>query len=152
MVGIRDSYECYNGCSDRRTGNTHLRCNRCHTARALWADTLLQSDVADDRHQRVNHVSGTHQHREEECTQRRKERDVVGMLTQQLLSYLYQPVHTARCLHNTSTCNGCDDDVNNVGWRCAGFQSEAEHQDGQTDSRNRSQGQAAIARANPQCT
>ena len=95
---VRYGNECHNGSGNGRTSDTHLRGYRRHTAGTLRTDAFFQRNVADNRHQRINHVTRSHQHGQEERTQRSQERDAVRMLAQQLFSHLNHPVHTARCL------------------------------------------------------
>ena len=95
-------------------------------------------------------MTRTYQHRQKESGERGKESDVVRMLTQHLLGYLDQPVHTARGLHNAGAGYGGDDDVNHIGRRCAWLESESEHKYGKTNTGNGSQGKTAITRAYPQ--
>ena len=145
MVGIRDADESHNGSCDRRTGNTYLRSDRGNTTRTFWTDALLQGDVTDNRHQRVDHVACSYENRQEEGCQRSEECDTARMLTEKFLCNLDEPVHTTRGLHDTSTGYGCDDDVNYIGRRCARLESESEDKKGKTDTGNSSQGKATIA-------
>ena len=78
-IGYRDKgYD--RGC-DRRTGDTHLRCDRGYTARTLGTDALLERDVADDWHQGIDYVARSDQDGQEECGQRCQEGDAARMLT-----------------------------------------------------------------------
>ena len=87
----------------------------------------------------------TNQNRQEEGTQRSEESDAIRMLAQQLLGNLNQPIHTARCLHDACTGNGCDDDVNHIRWRSTWFQPKTEHENSQTDTGNGTKGKRTIA-------
>ena len=149
-VSVGDADESHYGSCDGRTCDTHLRGNGSHGARALRADALFQGNVADNRHQSIYHVPRTHKYREEESGERSQECDAVGMLTQKALSHLDEPVHTARGLHDASTGDGCDDDIDYVGRGSAWLEAESENKDGQADTRDCSQGQTAITRAYPQ--
>ena len=71
-------------CRDRRDGTW-----------SFGADSFLQGNVADNRHQGVYDMSGTNQHRKQEGGQRCQEGDTVGVLSQHLLRNLNHPVHTA---------------------------------------------------------
>ena len=139
-VGIGYAHKGHHGSGDGRTGDTDLRGNRGYAAGALRTDAFLQGDVADNRHQRIDHVTRSYKHSQEECTQRSEEGDAVWMLAQQLLRNLNEPVHTARGLHDTSTGDGSDDDVDHVGRRCARLQTKAEDEDGQADARDGAKG------------
>ena len=126
-VGVGDGDEGHHGRSDGRASDTYLRGDGSHAAGTLRTDAFLDGNVADDRHQRVDHVSGSNEHRQEESAERSQEGDAVGMLAEHLLGNLNQPVHAARCLHDASTGDGSDDDVDYVGgWR-TWFHSETEN-------------------------
>ena len=135
-VFVGNGDEGHHSSCNRRTGDTYLRGDRGHAAGTLGTDTFLQGNVADNGHQRVDHVTGTDEHRQEEGAEGCQESDAVGMLAQQPLSNLDEPVHTARSLHDTGTGYGSDDDVDNVGWRSAGLQSETEDKNGQAYARD----------------
>ena len=145
-IGIRDGNKGHHSSSDGRTRDTHLRGNRSHTTGTLWTDAFLQGNVADDRHQGVDHMTRSHQYGEKESAEGSEERDAVGMLAQHPFCNLDEPVHTARGLHHTSTGNGGDDDIDDA---CRGrtrLHAEAENKQGQTDARYGTKGQTAIAR------
>ncbi len=135
-IGSRDGDKGYHSRRDGRAGDTNLGSDTGDTARTLGADALLDRDVADDGHERVNHVTCADEHRQEESAQRGEEGDAVGVLAQHLLGQLDQPVHTARGLHDAGAGDGGDDDVNHVGGRGAGFHTEAKHENCQADARD----------------
>ena len=56
-----DGRESHDGSCDWRTGNTYLRGYAGDAARVLWTNAFLQGDITDDRHERVNHMSCSHQ-------------------------------------------------------------------------------------------
>ena len=97
-------------------------------------------------------MSCTDENRQEERTQRSEERDAVGVLTQQSLGNLDEPVHTARGLHDACTGDGSDDDVDDVGRGRTGFQTETEHQQCESDARDGAECQTAVTRTNPECS
>ena len=139
-VRVRDDDERGDGCRDGRAGDAYLRGDGGDTAGAFRTDALFERDVADDGHERVDHVAGTHEHREEERTDGGEDGDVVRVLAQQALRNLDKPIHAARGLHNAGAGHGRDDDVDDVGRGLAGLQAETEHQDGKANSRDGAQG------------
>ena len=65
-VLVGDGDKGHHSSGNGRTGDTNLRGDRGHTAWTLRTDVFLQGNVADDRHQRVDHVTSTDEHRQEE--------------------------------------------------------------------------------------
>ena len=145
-VLVRDDDERGDGRGDGRTCNADLRSDRSYGARAFWADSLLERDVADNRHEGVHDVAGTHEHREEERAERGQNGDVVRVLAQQPLRNLDEPIHAARCLQYARAGHRRDDDVDDVGRRLARLQAETEYEDGKADSRNGAEGKAPVTR------
>lgn len=120
-VCVRDDDERGDGCCNGRAGDADLRCDGGHAAGAFRADSLLERDIADNRHEGVNHVAGAYENREEERAERSENRDMVRVLAQQALRNLDQPIHAARCLQNACAGHRRDDDVNDIGRRFAGL-------------------------------
>ena len=79
-ICVRYAHKCHDSSSNRRTSDTHLRCDRSHTTRTLRTDSFLESDVADDRHEGIHHMSRSHKHRQEESTERSQECDSLRFL------------------------------------------------------------------------
>ena len=79
---ITDDDKRRHGSGNGRTRDTYLRGHRRHATGALRTDAFLQGDVADDRHQRIDHMARAHQHREEEGAEGCQERDMGGMFSQ----------------------------------------------------------------------
>ena len=67
------------------------------------------------------------------------------MFPEHLLRDLDHPVHAARSLERTRAGDGGDDDVDDVGGRGAGFQAEAEHEDGEADAGDGAERQGTVA-------
>ena len=74
------------------------------------------------------------------------------MLTQHLFRQLNEPVHSARSLHDTRTGYGCNDDVDDIGWRSTWLQAETENENGETDARDGTECKTAIAGTHPKGT
>lgn len=91
-------------------------------------------------------MAGADQHGQEKGDKGRHEGDAVGVFAQQLFRDLDHPVHAAGGLQNAGAGHGRDDDVNDLGGRCAGLQVKGEDQHGQADARNRAQRQRTVAR------
>ena len=72
----------------------------------------------------------SYQNGEEEGADGCKEGNLTGMAAEQLLGYLYQPVHAARGLQDAGTCHGGHNDVDDIGGRSAWFQTVVEDEDG----------------------
>ena len=144
-VLVRDDDERGDGRGDGRTCNADLRSDRSYGARAFWADSLLERDVADNRHQGVHDVAGTHEHREEERAERCENSDVVRVLSQEPLRNLDEPIHAARCLHDACAGHRRDDDVDDVGRGLARLHAEPEHENREADSGNRAEGETPVA-------
>ena len=94
-------------------------------------------------------MTRSHKDGKKEGGERREEGDAVRMPSEQSLSNLNHPVHTARCLENSGTGHGGDDDINDIGRWVTGLQMESEDENGQTDTRDCAEGQRAIAGAYP---
>ena len=150
-VGVGNGDEGHHGRGDGRAGDAHLRGHGGNAAGTLRADVLLEGDVADDGHDGVHHMARPHQYREEEGYQRAQEGDVVRMFAEHLLRNLDHPVHTARCLQRTCAGYGRNDDIDDVCGGRSRFEAEAEHQDGQADSADGSQGQRPVTGTHIQC-
>ena len=144
-VRIGDGDEGDDGGGDRRAGDTHLRGDGSHAAGALGPDVLLQGDVADDGHDRIDHMARAHEDGQEEGHERAQEGDVVRMLAEHPFRDLDHPVHTARRLEGASAGDGRDDDVDDVRRRGSGLEPEAEHEDGQADAGDGAEGQGTVA-------
>ena len=110
-VRVGDGDEGDDGGGDRRAGDTHLRGDGRDAAGALGPDVLLQGDVADDGHDRIDHVTRAHEDGQEEGHERAQEGDVVRMLAEHPFRDLDHPVHTARRLEGAGAGDGRDDDV-----------------------------------------
>ena len=150
-VRIRDDHERCHRSGNRRTGNAHLRRDGSHATRALRTDSLLEGDIANDRHQRIDHVTRTHEHREEERAERRQNGDVIRVLAQQPFRQLDQPIHTARRLQDTRTRDRRDNDVDNIGRGLSRLHAKTEHENRKADSRNRAERKAPVTRPHVKC-
>ena len=150
-IGIGDGHEGDDGGGDRRAGDTHLGRDGSHAAGTLRTDVLLEGDVADDGHDRIDHMARAHEDGQEEGHQRAQEGDVLGMLAEHPLRNLDHPVHTAGGLEGTGAGDGRDDDVDDVGGRGSGLEAEAEHQDREADAGDGAESQGPVPGAHVQC-
>ena len=146
-VRVRDDDERCDGGGDGRAGDADLGGDGGDTAGAFGADAFFERDVADDGHERVDHMAGAHEHGEEEGADGGEDGDVVGVLAQEAFGYLDEPIHASRCLHDAGAGDGRDDDVDDVGRGLAGLQAETEHEYGEADSRDGAEREAAVTRA-----
>ena len=92
-VGIGDGYESDDCRCDGRAGNADLRGDGSHSAGPFRTYALLKGDVADNRHDGIDHMAGTYENGKEEGGKGGQEGYVLGMLPQHLLRNLDHPVH-----------------------------------------------------------
>lgn len=146
-VRVRDDDERSDRRRNRRARDAHLRCDGSDAAWALGTDALFKGDVADDRHEGIDHMARTHEYREEERAKWGEERNVVRVLAQKPLGQLNQPIHAARRLHHACARDRSDDDVDNIGRRLPRCHANAEYQNGKADSRDGTQGETSVTGA-----
>ena len=133
--------------SNGRAGDAELRGNGCHGAGALGANAFSERDVGDDGHEGIDDVARSDEDGEEEGAEGCEDGDVCGMASEQAFGNLYEPVHASRCVQHACTGDGGDNDIDDISGRGAGFQAEAQDEDGEGDARDGAQGQTAIAGA-----
>lgn len=144
-VRVRDDHEGGDRGGDGRASDAHLGGDGGDTAGAFWADALFKGNIADDGHQGVHDVAGTHENREEERAERGENGDVVRVLTQEPLRNLDKPIHAPGGLHDARTSHRRDDDVDDVGRGLARLQPEPENQNRKADARDGAKREAPVA-------
>ena len=91
-------------------------------------------------------MAGTNEHSEEERSERREERDAVGMPAKQTLGYLYHPVHSTGGLQHARTGHGGDDDIDDIGGWVAWLEVKTKDQYSQAYTGDGTKCQRAVAR------